>query len=66
MCIIPEQIHVELLCLNESPFVFRSLLLLYEADGFLKQNVSVFCGDTFMKFMLQRCQPINHIEQLTN
>ena len=24
------------------------------------------CGDTFMKFMLQRCQPINHIGQLTN
>ena len=42
MCIIPKQIHVELLCLNGSPFVFRSLLLLNEADGFLKQNVSVF------------------------
>ena len=25
-----------------------------------------YCGDMFMKFMLQRCQPINHIEQLTN
>ena len=29
-------------------------------------NELLGCGDTFMKFMLKRCQPINHIEQLTN